>query len=122
MPKIGSRVLDFTLLLVVGTAATVGASKLFSKSEEEKEAEIRRKFPELVKQSEDNKKNMQAFFNAIKKDPNDREKNDLFNNLLKGGKGEVKNQSTNRLVVVEPLAPKPPAAEGKKPEKAAEKK
>lgn len=98
--KVSSRVLDFTLLLLVGTGATVGAARFFGKTEEDKEAEIRRKFPDLVRQSEANKKNMQQFFDTLKKDPNDKDAQNKFDLLLRGGKGEVKNQSTNRLITV----------------------
>jgi hypothetical protein len=102
MVKIGSRVVEFGALMVIGTAAALGLSKLMSPSEEDKERVLRERYPDLVKQSEGNKKNMQAFFNTLKSDPNDPEAQKRFDDLLRGGKGEVKNQSSNRGVVIDP--------------------
>lgn len=108
MVKIGSRVVEFGALLAIGTAAALGLSKLMSPSEEDKERVLRERYPDLVKQSEGNKKNMQAFFNKIKADPNDADAKKTFDDLLRGGKGEVKNQSINRGVAIDPNTVKDP--------------
>ena len=102
MVKVGSRVVEFGAILVVGTGAALGISRLFSPSEEEKERLLRERYPDLVKQSEGSKKQMQAFFDTIKANPNDSAAGAKFDDLLKSGKGAVKNQSTNRLVEIDP--------------------
>ena len=89
-------------MLAIGTGLALGASRVFAPSEEEKERVLRERYPDLVKQSEGNKKAMQAFFSQIKADPNDQAAQHKFDDLLKSGKGAVKNQGANRDVVVDP--------------------
>lgn len=64
-PKVYAHVLMYSSLIGITTAAAVGLSKLWSKTEEEKNNELLEKYPELVKRSQDQKKNMQAFFNKV---------------------------------------------------------
>ena len=100
--KVGSRVVEFTLLVGVSSLVALGISRAFSPSEEDKERVLREKYPDLVKQSEGSKKNMQAFFDKIKTNPNDVDAQARFDDLLKSGRGAVKNQSENKFVQIDP--------------------
>ena len=100
--KVGSRVVEFGAMLAIGTGLALGASRMFAPSEEDKEKVLRAKYPDLVRQSEGSKKSMQAFFDTIKRDPNDKEAAAKLDDLLRSGRDGVKNQSNNKLVSIDP--------------------
>ena len=64
-PKIEAHVLVYSLRFGLTTAAAVGFSRAFSKPKEELDAELRAKYPELIKRSQDQKIHMQAFFDKV---------------------------------------------------------
>jgi len=101
-PKVGVRTLEFGLMVLGVTAVGLGATRLFGKSDEEKEKELRHLYGDRIKASESSKKNMQAFFDTMKKNQQQQvagadgtQQEDKFADLLRGGKGEIKNQSLN---------------------------
>jgi len=57
------------------TAIGLGYAQMFSPTEEEKEAAIREKYPELVAQTAANRKPMQDFFRSMKADIDKRHNN-----------------------------------------------
>jgi len=95
LPKVGSRVVEFTSYAGVLTIGALGYSKVYGKSEEDKQKELEKKFPELVGQSRGNTQAMQQFFNSVKNNKNDADNQKKFDQLLRGGKGEVKRQGAN---------------------------
>jgi hypothetical protein len=64
-PKIYAHVLTYSLMFGITTAVAVGVSKTWSKTEEEKNEELLNKYPELIRKSQDGKKNMEAFFKKV---------------------------------------------------------
>ena len=64
-PKIEAHVLVYTLMFGITTAAAVGFSRAYSKPQAELDAELRAKYPELIKRSQDQKIHMQAFFDKV---------------------------------------------------------
>lgn len=95
LPKVGSRVLEFGSYAGLFTVVALGYSKVYGKSEEDKQEELRRKYPDLVGQSRGNKQAMQDFFNSVKKDKDDPSNQKKFDQLLHGGKGKMKRQGSN---------------------------
>ena len=93
-----SKVAEFSVMLGVVTAIGASYTKMYGQSEEDKEAELRRKFPDLVRKSEQGNVNMQVFFDSMKNDPNDPENQKKFDALLRGGRQETKNQGANTSV------------------------
>ena len=65
-PKVGAHVVVYTLMFGGTTLAAIGFSKTFSKSQGELDAELRAKYPELIKRSQDQKVHMQAFFDKVR--------------------------------------------------------
>jgi hypothetical protein len=66
-PKIYAHVLVYTTMFGITSGIAIAVSKTWSKTEDEKNAELLDKYPELVRKSQDGKKNMQAFFNKVQK-------------------------------------------------------
>lgn len=64
-PKVGAHVVVYTLMFGGTTLAAIAFSKTFSKSQGELDAELRAKYPELIKRSQDQKVHMQAFFDKV---------------------------------------------------------
>ena len=64
-PKIDAHVLVYGSMLFFTTAAAFGYQKAFTKPPEALEAELREKYPDLIKRSEDQKVHMQAFFDKV---------------------------------------------------------
>lgn len=64
-PKIYAHVLVYTTMFGITSGIAIAVSKIWSKTEDEKNAELLDKYPELVRKSQDGKKNMQAFFNKV---------------------------------------------------------
>ena len=81
-----------------------GAVKLFGKEEQQKEDDIRAKYGHRVTQSQNQRKEMQAFFDKMKKSQKsqgkDKGHDDKFQDILKGGKGEKKRYSRNKEAVL----------------------
>lgn len=64
-PKIEAHVLVYSLLFGVGTLGAVIISKSYSRPQAELDAELRAKYPDLIKKSQDQKVHMQAFFDKV---------------------------------------------------------
>ena len=94
-PKIGSRVLEFTSYAGALTLASLGYAKVYGKSEEDKQKELKEKFPELVGRSKEQKQAMQQFFNSVKDNKDDAGNKKKFDELLHAGKGKIKRQPGN---------------------------
>jgi hypothetical protein len=75
MVKIGARVLDFTVLLGLTTAAGLGYARIYGQTDEEKETILKAKYPDLVAQSQANRRPLQDHLNAIKRASNPIENN-----------------------------------------------
>ena len=101
--RIPAHVVSFSSWLIGGTAIAFGAVKLFGKEEQQKEDEIRAKYGHRVTESQNQRKEMQAFFDKMKKSQQsqgkDKGHDDAFNDILKGGKGKIKRYSRNREAV-----------------------
>lgn len=95
LPKVGSRVVEFGAYAGLFTVAALGYSKVYGKSEEDKQEELRRKYPDLVGQSQGSKKAMQQFFDSVKANKDDPNNQKKFDQLLHGGKGKMKRQGSN---------------------------
>jgi hypothetical protein len=122
-PKIGSRVLEFTSYAGVFTLASLGYAKVYGKSEEDKQKELKEKFPELVGRSKEQKQAMQQFFNSVKDNKDDTENQKKFDQLLHAGKGKVKRQPGNVGIEADIKAvPKPAVIPLKEKVKAAKEK
>ena len=81
--KVKAHVASFGLYIGIVTAVGLGYAQMFSPTEEEKEAVIREKYPELMKQTAANRKPMQDFFKSMKADIDAR-----HNPTLAGGEGK----------------------------------
>eukprot|EP00596_Hydrurales_sp_CCMP1899_P003015 CAMPEP_0119042584 /NCGR_PEP_ID=MMETSP1177-20130426/16006_1 /TAXON_ID=2985 /ORGANISM="Ochromonas sp, Strain CCMP1899" /LENGTH=95 /DNA_ID=CAMNT_0007009493 /DNA_START=170 /DNA_END=454 /DNA_ORIENTATION=+ len=88
-PKIYAHVLSYSFMFGITTVAAVGLSKQWSKTDEEKNQELLNNYPELVKKSQGSKNNMEGFFKKMK-DPTNKELDEDFSGLLKGGGGDIK--------------------------------
>lgn len=66
-PKIEAHVLVYSLTFGVSTAIAYGLSKAYSKPQAELDAELRAKYPDLIKKSQDQKVHMQAFFDKVRR-------------------------------------------------------
>ena len=101
--RIPAHVVSFSAWLIGGTAIAFGGVKLFGKEEQQKEDEIRAKYGHRVIESQNQRKEMQAFFDKMKNSQHnqgkDKSHDDTFNNILKGGKGKMKRYSRNREAV-----------------------
>ncbi len=75
MVKIGARVLDFTVLLGLTTAASLGYARIYGQTDEEKETILKAKYPDLVAQSQANRRPLQDHLNALKRASNPIENN-----------------------------------------------
>lgn len=64
-PKIEAHVLVYSLLFGVSTLGAVIVSKSYSRPQAELDAELRAKYPDLIKKSQDQKVHMQAFFDKV---------------------------------------------------------
>ena len=64
-PKVDAHVLVYTLIFGVSTAAAIGLSKAYTKPQAELDAELRAKYPDIIKKSQDQKIHMQAFFDKV---------------------------------------------------------
>jgi hypothetical protein len=64
-PKIEAHVLVYSILFGVGTLGAVLFSRAYSKPQAEIDAELRAKYPDLIKKSQDQKIHMQAFFDKV---------------------------------------------------------
>jgi len=94
--KVKAKVLDFGMQIFVVTAIGLGYAKLYGQSEEDKEAMLREKYPDLIAQSQANRKPMQQFFDTLKNDSNNPEVSKKMDDLLKGGKSNYnKKQGAN---------------------------
>jgi len=94
--KIGSRVFEFAVLVGGATALGIAFVSVFGKTEDEKEANLRQKYPELVKNSQENKKHMKKFFDQMKHSDTNPEQQKLFEDLLNGGKNEKTNNTSKK--------------------------
>jgi len=106
--KIFAHVASFSTICIGGTVLALGISKVFGQSEEEKLAMLRSKYPtqNSPKQAAQ-REEMQKFFNQLKNQSGKREAGDLdtkFNDILKGGKKEIRRHSTNSDAVKEHAA------------------
>jgi hypothetical protein len=87
--KFNSRVFEFTVFIGLTTALIgFGAVKTFGQTDDEKEAMLRQKYPELIKQNQANRKPMQDFFKSIK-DGNNEDKDKMLDGLLGKGKSTL---------------------------------
>lgn len=66
-PKIEAHVLVYSLTFGLTTAIAYGLSKAYAKPQAELDAELRAKYPELIKRSQDQKVHMQAFFDKVRR-------------------------------------------------------
>ena len=64
-PKIDAHVLVYTLIFGVSTAGAIGLAKAYTKPQAELDAELRAKYPDIIKKSQDQKIHMQAFFDKV---------------------------------------------------------
>jgi hypothetical protein len=102
--KISSRVLEFGILIGFTSAIGFGYAKAFGQTDDEKEAMLRQKYPDLIKQSQANRKPMQDFFDSMKAANN--ADNKVIDGLLRKGKSNPdKRQGPNVGVedVIRPL-------------------
>ena len=122
-PKVGSRVVEFGAYAGLFTLASLGYARVYGKSEEDKQEELRKKYPDLVGQSQSNKKAMQKFFDGVKGGKNDPEIEKKLDQLLHAGKGKMKRQGNNVGLEdkIKPVA-KPPVLPLKEKEKRKQKK
>lgn len=93
--KISSRVLEFSLIVVVPSALAFAYVQTNGQTEDEKEAMLRQKYPDLVRQSQANRKPMHDFFMSMK-NTNNAEKDKVFDDLMRKGKSNLdKRQGPN---------------------------
>lgn len=64
--KFQAHVLYYSVMFGVTTAVAWGIAKSFSVTEDEKSAELMAKYPDLIKKSQGQKMEMQAFFDKVK--------------------------------------------------------
>lgn len=64
-PKIEAHVLVYSLMFGLGTLGAVSFSRAYAKPQAELDAELRAKYPDLIKKSQDQKIHMQAFFDKV---------------------------------------------------------
>jgi hypothetical protein len=83
--RVQAHVLYFSSICGIGTLVALGVAKAFGKSDVEKEAILRRKFPDRTRQNEQQRMEMQKFFDQMKVGPDQHD--DKFDGILKGGKG-----------------------------------
>ena len=96
--RINAHVFYYGMMLGIGTGVAIGISKSFSKPDAEKFAELERKYPDLVEKSKKQRQDLQVFFDKMK-DPAKRAELDIqFDEVLKGGKSDVKRTPENEAV------------------------
>ena len=88
--RIPSHVLVYSLLVAIPTAAALGYSASFGKSDEEKRRAILEKHGNAVHQSAERNKQLQEFFNQMKGMKDNDELDKKMHDVLKGGKGDMK--------------------------------
>jgi len=124
--QIQSHVLVFGLLLTVGTAGALGFSAAFGSTDEEKRKLLTEKYPDRIKKSEDQRRQMQLHFDKMKNGSagvQDGALEEKFDQVLRGGKADSKkrlhelrmqHEATAAAPSADPTAPAaapaPPAA------------
>mmetsp|Transcript_17881 Transcript_17881/g.30082 ORF Transcript_17881/g.30082 Transcript_17881/m.30082 type:complete len:119 (+) Transcript_17881:161-517(+) len=86
--RIQAHVLTFTLLCGGASIASYYLSEVYGVSEEQKRAILLQKYPERVRKSEEQRKQMQEFFDQMKGSNDNLDTK--FTGVLKGGKGDMK--------------------------------
>ena len=94
LPKIEAQVLSFVLYCGVPTSILLAYSALYAPSEEEKHARITKGFPHIVNKTKESEKGIAEFLHKVKNKSLESGSNSKLDELLRGGKGDVKRHGT----------------------------
>jgi hypothetical protein len=76
-------------------------NQIASKSEDEKRSTLAEKYPELLRANQQQKQQMQTFFDNMKDPTKAKEQQEKFDKILRGGKVQGGNKSGNAEAVAE---------------------